>query len=196
MKKIFAIAVATVFIIGSTVPVFAIDAVPTASTILLNGMEVKVGAYNIDGSNYFKLRDIAYMLNGTEKQFNVAYNGALNSIVLTSRQSYTPVGGEMTTGNLETMETSATSSKIIKDGVEIEMAAYNIDGNNYFKLRDLGEKFNFGVDYDEKTNSVQVSTGNSEDINATSSDENGQRTNPFTASVLPTPIPGVEYSGT
>ena len=113
MKRLIAV-VAAVFALGSTVSVFAIDAVPTASTILLNGTEIKVSAYNVDGNNYFKLRDIAYMLNGTEKQFNVTYNGALNSIVLISKQSYTPAGGEMMASDLEIKETVATSSTIIR----------------------------------------------------------------------------------
>ncbi len=187
MKKIFAIATAAVFIIGSAVSTFAVDAIPTASTILLNGTKVNVNAYNINGNNYFKLRDIAYMLNGTEKQFNVTYNGALNSIVLTSRQSYMPVGGEMAVGDAETKETAATSSKIIKDGVEMEMTAYNIDGNNYFKLRELGEKFDFGVDYDELTNSVKVGTDIGNEVE--------YRTDLLTPCIPSTPIPGAKYSG-
>ena len=68
------------------------------------------------------------------------------------------------------------------------MTAYNIDGNNYFKLRDLGEKFNFGVDYDEATNTVKLSTDVGNDIE--------YRTDLLTPSVRRTPIPGVEYSGT
>ena len=47
-------------------PVIPIPAVPTASTILLNGVPTAFTAYNIGGNNYFKLRDLAYALNGTE----------------------------------------------------------------------------------------------------------------------------------
>lgn len=187
MKKIFVIAAATIFMAIPTISIFATNATPTASIILVDGTEVKVTTYNIDGYNYFKLRDIAYMLNGTEKQFDVAYNGILDSIVLTSKQSYTPVGGEMAAINSETKETSATSSKIIKDGVEIEMVAYNIDGNNYFKLRDLGEKFNFNVDYDDATHSVKLSTNDTDENISIKGVEDGDDL--FTIAVPPTPMP-------
>ncbi|MGN0106903.1 MAG: stalk domain-containing protein [Hominilimicola sp.] len=194
MKKIMISIMALTLISGLITAAFAIDATPTASTVLVDGTEVKVNAYNIDGNNYFKLRDVAYMLNGTSKQFEVGYDGELNSIVLTSNQSYTVMGGEMEQGGNEVTETSVTSSKIIKDGVETEMLAYNIDGNNYFKLRDLGEKFNFGVDYDEKTNSVSVDTdkgyGDSdEELNDTNSNKyQGDFLKPR---VKPTPMPPV-----
>ena len=38
----------------------------------LDGKAVKIGAYNIAGSNYIKLRDIAQLLKGTDKEFAVA----------------------------------------------------------------------------------------------------------------------------
>jgi len=44
---------------------------PTASDVLVNGEIIAFDAYNISDSTYFKLRDIAYVLNGTEKQFEV-----------------------------------------------------------------------------------------------------------------------------
>jgi hypothetical protein len=50
----------------------------------VNGQSVAFNAYNIDGNNYFKLRDLAYALNGTEKQFEVGWDGAANAISLTS----------------------------------------------------------------------------------------------------------------
>ena len=46
---------------------------PTNAKVLVNGEEVAFDAYTIDGSNYFKLRDLAFVLNGTEKQFEVGW---------------------------------------------------------------------------------------------------------------------------
>ncbi len=40
-----------------------------------------------------------------------------------------------------------------------ELEAYNINGSNYFKLRDLGDAVGFGVEFDQSTNSIHVSTG-------------------------------------
>lgn len=134
------------------------EAVPTTSTILINGKEIKIDVYNIEGNNYFKLRDLAYVLNGTETQFEVAYDATKNAISLTSGKPYTAVGGELKQGNAEAANCLATESKILKDGTEVTFTAYNINDNNYFKLRDVGEAFGFAVDWDESTNSVIVDT--------------------------------------
>ena len=38
----------------------------------------------------------------------------------------------------------------------IPMQAYEINGSNYVKLRDIGQAVNFGVTYDAKTNTVTI----------------------------------------
>ena len=55
-------------------------AIPTTSKILVNGKSVTFDAYNINGSNYFKLRDLAYVLNGTQKQFEVTYDAEKKAV--------------------------------------------------------------------------------------------------------------------
>jgi hypothetical protein len=50
---------------GNGVPSTPQSASPTSSTVLVNGKNVAFDAYNINGNNYFKLRDLAYTLNGT-----------------------------------------------------------------------------------------------------------------------------------
>lgn len=44
---------------------------PTASKVSVNGKDVSFEAYNIEGNNYFKLRDLAKALTGSNKQFEV-----------------------------------------------------------------------------------------------------------------------------
>ena len=68
---------------------------PTFSKVLINGKEIAFDAYNINDNNYFKLRDIAFVLSGTAKQFNVDWDDEANAISLTSGASYNAVGGEM-----------------------------------------------------------------------------------------------------
>jgi hypothetical protein len=131
---------------------------PTASSVLVNGTDKSFDAYNIEGSNYFKLRDLAYVLNGTEKQFEVSFDAAANAIALKSAKPYTIIGGEMggkSTGNKKALP---TSSKISLDGADISFTAYNIDGSNYFKLRDIGEALGFEVVFDSAKNAIVIST--------------------------------------
>ena len=49
-----------------------------------------------------------------------------------------------------------SSQPIYVDGQRISMTAYNIGGNNFVKLRDIGRAVGFGVTYDAATNSVHI----------------------------------------
>lgn len=51
-----------------------------------------------------------------------------------------------------------SSQPIYVDGQRISMTAYNIGGNNYVKLRDIGKAVNFGVIYDAAANSVYITS--------------------------------------
>lgn len=134
-------------------------AVPTSSTVLVNGEEVAFDAYVINSNNYFKLRDLAHVVSGTEKQFEVSWDGANNTISLESGKAYTPVGGELTVAESRSeLQVQANASKILVDGTEVEFTAYTINGNNYFKLRDLARTFNIGVSWDGTTNTVGIDT--------------------------------------
>lgn len=136
-----------------------VSAAPTASTVLVNGEKKSFDAYNIAGNNYFKLRDLAYVLSGTDKQFEVGWDAAANAISLTSGKAYTAVGGEMVTqGNPVQTNAILSASKILLDGKEISLTAYTINGNNYFKLRDLGQTFDFGVGWDGEAQTISIDT--------------------------------------
>jgi hypothetical protein len=131
---------------------------PTTSTIFVNGKQVSFDAYNINDNNYFKLRDLAHILSGTEKQFEVGWNGGTNTITLTSGRPYTPVGGEMAGKGTENKTARGTTSKILLDGRDVSFTAYNIENNNYFKLRDIGEALDFGVDWEVESQTIVIDT--------------------------------------
>ncbi len=136
---------------------------PSSSEIYVDRKLVQFDVYTIDDNNYFKLRDLAFTLNNTEKQFSVEYDARSGYINLTSNQTYTPVGGEMSTMGSELHQASISRVWISVDSdgyvVWSYLTAYNIGGNNYFKLRDLGKMLNFGVGYDKSTRAVFINTG-------------------------------------
>ena len=164
LKKTSSLALALIIIIsisGFAVPgASAADliAMPTTSTVLVDAQSIAYDAYNIGGNNYFKLRDLAYTLNGTAKQFEVEWDAGNNAISLTGGKTYTPVGGEMAGKGSGNKTPIPTSSKIYMLGREVYLTAYNIDGNNYFKLRDIGQVFDFGVDWDGTANTIAIDT--------------------------------------
>ncbi len=134
-------------------------AVPTASKVVVNGKEVAFEAYNIDGNNYFKLRDLAKAVNGTKKQFEVGFDAASNAISLKAEAAYTAVGGELeASGAAGEQQAVPSSSALLLNGEKLELGAYNINGNNYFKLRDIAKAFNIGVTWDGKLNTVGIDT--------------------------------------
>ena len=49
--------------------------------------------------------------------------------------------------------------RILVDGTEVQMEAYAINGNNYVKLRDIGERVGFNVYWDSTNQCVQVESG-------------------------------------
>lgn len=126
--------------------------------IFVDGVAKNISAYMIEGNNYFKLRDFAAIVNGTEKQFQVEWDQTNQAIRMTSEMPYTLVGGELSRGDAHSQTAYATTSAIYLDGKQIAFAGYSIAGNNYFKLRDMAKRFDIGVEYDDKTGQVQIMT--------------------------------------
>ena len=143
------------FEIGDTVAFY------TASKVLVDGKQIQFEAYNINGNNYFKLRDIAYALTnhgqGTNV-FNVMWDAEKNMINLVSNIKYEAVGGELKEGDGKNKSYTLSSSALMKDGKNATLTAYNINGNNYFKLRDLGKLFDFNVSWDGANNCILIDT--------------------------------------
>ncbi len=47
------------------------------------------------------------------------------------------------------------------NGNVASLTAYTINGNNYFKLRDLGKLLDFGVGWDNNTRTISINTNTS-----------------------------------
>ncbi len=137
-----------------------IKAVVSSQGLTVNGQSKKLYAYNINGNNFIKLRDLASALNGTAKQFAVEFSQGSNAVYLTSNSPYVSNGQE----NVKLGQPGravATSQLVYKDSVGVNPMAYNIDGNNYVMLRDIGLLFNFGVSYNSSTGTIAIDTASS-----------------------------------
>lgn len=103
------------------------------------------------------MRDIASVLNGTEKSFSVGWDGQKNAINLESGKAYESEGGELTVSpNPKQEQGILSTSTIYLNGKTVALTAYTINGNNYFKLRDLGEALDFGVTWDGAANAIRI----------------------------------------
>ncbi len=136
-----------------------VQAVPTSSSVIINGTKVPFEAYTIENRTYFKLRDLAMALNSSQKQFEVSWDGSRNAINLLTGQPYTVSSGELTLSASASNKNAALSTaKVYINGTEATLTAYVIEGRTYFKLRDLGAAINFGVTWDGAANSIGIDT--------------------------------------
>ncbi|GFZ86828.1 hypothetical protein GCM10008018_36070 [Paenibacillus marchantiophytorum] len=134
-------------------------AAPTAAKVLVNGKNVSFEAYNINENNYFKLRDLTFAVNGTEKNFEVSWDAAKNAIALISKRAYTPEGTELVVAGQQTSKpVTETKANVTLDGKDVKFTAYNIDGSNYFKLRDIAQLMNIGVSWNAEAGSIGIDT--------------------------------------
>lgn len=119
MKKfthIIRITLITVFVLitvpGISFPVLAasgekaeIPAVPVLYNVSVNEQNYTLQAYEIDGQDYFKLRDIAFILKETIMRFDVDWYMRENAIYIETGEDYYAEGGELTVSN--TMQTAS-----------------------------------------------------------------------------------------
>lgn len=145
--------------IGEVNPGTQIIGTPMTSTVVVDGKTIGFDAYTIDGNNYFKLHDIAYVLSGTTKQFSLSWYGTEDAfITMNSNSPYTPIGGELTAGNAGEKVATPVNTVPYIDMQRVTFTGYKIDNVIYFKLRDMAKVFNFGVEWSGATNSIIIDT--------------------------------------
>ena len=135
--------------------------VPNSSRIIVDGEPISIDAYTINGNNYFKLRDIAYLLKikNSQRQFEIKWDNIAKTIYIITSESYTPAGGELKTLiDASPQKAVKNSSPVYLDGNRIELTAYTINSNNYFKLRDIASAVNFDVDWDGENKTIIIET--------------------------------------
>ena len=118
---------------------------PSNDGLEVNGAVAVPTVYKINDSNYFKIRDVAAMLNGTEKQFSVGYDGTKNAVTATTGESYDRQSGDLEGPAKGGRSADPSNDAIYVNGEKITAEVYKINGSNYFKLRDLGKALNFYV---------------------------------------------------
>lgn len=143
---------------NEVLPDETIEAVPSNTKIIINGLEVVFDSYNINGNNYFKLRDLAYSLRGSNKQFGIMWDNESRSIKINTGNNYTSVGGEMSKDNQAIERGIINKDSVYVDNEIVDFLAYNIKGNNYFKLRDVAQGINFAVLWDANTKTIRINT--------------------------------------
>ncbi len=128
----------------------------SAQRLSVAGTVADCEKYNIDGSNYFKLRDLAMLLRGTPAAFAGSFDTAEKQVFVERGGDYEPVGTELTPGEDRSDSCAASVWTLFVDGKQVEVSTYNIGGSNFYKLRDMGDVVGFAGDFGPSTNTALI----------------------------------------
>lgn len=162
MKKFMTMAMAAAMVasVGTT----AMAAEPKTAElsnakVAVNGEAIAPQAYTIDGYTYFKLRDVAKALVGTEAGFDVSWDQNARMIALQTGAAYKAQDGDTDAAEFaKKAEAHLSADPVMVNGAEATLEAYNIDGYNYFKLRDLGDAMGFEVTWDKEARMIGINS--------------------------------------
>ena len=157
MKKKISLLLAILMLVTLIPTAFAesktVDAVKNTKKVTLDGEEVMVGAYDVEGYNYLKLRDVAAILNTKKCQFNVGFDKPTKLITVELAKGYEKVEGDLAEIKDEKAKAIVSVKKILVNGEEKEIKTALINEYNYMQLRDLASLVGLDVKYD-KVNKV------------------------------------------
>ena len=160
MKKKISLLLAILMLVTLIPTAFAesktVDAVKNTKKITLDGEEVMVGAYDVEGYNYLKLRDVAAILNTKKCQFNVGFDGPTKLITVELAKAYEKVEGDLAEIKDEKAKAIVSVKKILVNGEEKEIKTALINEYNYMQLRDLASLVGLDVKYDAKNKVIML----------------------------------------
>lgn len=142
-------------------PAAAGTAYASTQTVQVDGKPVEFQMYalkdaNGNPTNYVKVRDVAFALNGTKAQFEVGYDNVAKAIDLIRGKAYTANGSEMSTPFSGDRAYAIPTGVTKVDGkvhslVAIQLTSDSGGGFTYYKLRDLGMHLGFNVGWSKDT---------------------------------------------
>jgi len=176
--KILAMALAVALMAGLMIPLSAFAKSGDAATVTANPTTQSLAAYrnatsdqwdwvsgmpiyaimqpgNANGNNYFKLRDLANLID-----FAVEWRSETpNAMYIYTNKHYD--GSQVSTAGATASKTATLSAMdIYINDTKVsanDLSIYMIDNNNYFQVRQLASLINFGCRYDKVKNCIMVS---------------------------------------
>ncbi|QOX64899.1 hypothetical protein FRZ06_16870 [Anoxybacterium hadale] len=127
-------------------------AAPATVKASVFGRDETFRAYNIEGYNYFKIRDLAAAFKGTRYAFDVGWDeGGVN--ILMGVQSKDAISIESL--GADAAHAVHSNGGILHKGDDVvSVECFMINGYNYYKIRDLAAFLGFTVSYDSKSGKI------------------------------------------
>lgn len=124
----------------------------------VNGEEVHIRAYIINGKNYLRLRDAAAALKGTKAQFYVDYDKEKNLVMIETNKPYEDLSNTKIYSSQKKLWATMKNMDILFNGKERKLKSAFIIDTNYIELRDLAKLMGFDVSYDAPTKTVAITS--------------------------------------
>lgn len=146
-------------------------AVPSTIDFNVDEKHTLIPTYSLSGSNYIRIRDLAYILNGTGKQISIAYNAGTDTTSINTTgsldnqsNSYVANGTELTALPAYTSEAEPSVHKLAKNGSILSPSMYTINEQDFISLKALAsilglnmQVYSDGIMIDTSTNAVSSS---------------------------------------
>ncbi len=124
----------------------------------VNGDEVHIRAYIINGKNYLRLRDAAAALRGTKAQFQVDYDKEKNLVMIETNKPYEDLSNTKIYSSKKELWATMKDMDILFNGKERKLKSAFIIDTNYIELRDLAKLVGFSASYDAPTRTVAITS--------------------------------------
>lgn len=170
MKKFLAMLLAFCML-GTTaygaeqgVPDAAKTAIPSQQVVIWDGKETTMQCYNIDGYNYFRLRDVAETvtdrIDAQMHHFDILYHDTEKSIDILRGTDYKPFMGtdEYSIGTEKARAIPANTQFMI-NGTRIQPGSvdgYVIDGYTFYRLRDIVDCLLLKISWCEEEKEIEI----------------------------------------
>lgn len=103
----------------------------------VHGTTKSLESYCINNMDYFKLDDIAQMMAGTNKSFDVKYDKAKRAILINSMSQYKGKTTTMKKGDGKKRKAVVPDDSIVWDGQVIGISCYKINGSYYVSVWEM-----------------------------------------------------------
>jgi D-alanyl-D-alanine carboxypeptidase len=115
---------------------------PSGTAAPSGGKTATLSTFGVQDTAYYRLRDIAVLLNGTALQFDIAWDASTGRIALLPGAVYTgdPALSSSESGKAVLVAAKRPGLQVGKSSDELsayELSAYALNGTNYFKLDDI-----------------------------------------------------------
>ncbi|MDD6762093.1 MAG: hypothetical protein PUD92_00395 [Clostridiales bacterium] len=134
----------------------SISANVSGAAVMVDGTRYTLNGYNVNDSNYFRIRDIAMIMRNTGAKFNVDWDSKTDGIRIVPGADYVPIGGELSNSVGESLNVLENNTPTFINDKQTAITSYIINGSAYFKIRDIADAAGFAIGWDDASQIITI----------------------------------------